>query len=622
MSSTTWRLLSLALLLTYLLTLSYRTFIISLNPHFFRDIDFHCYKQFGEIFLQEGKFSERVSRQEVSSETIQSSAAFTPAPFSLRNSSTWRLPPHHTQHSLVGPSRPSSLISTLLTLFIQKPVSAAYGYITAKHAAPLSSSIDSFLSLVQQQHVTLNYEYFLCDYGPMYYPATFILVYALLLSLSNFSPIRMQQFHAIGHYVNSLGAVLLFWEFYAPVMQVFQILCSFASQSIYMSGISAISNDLWSASLTILMLISIKYRHYVASSVLFSLGVGFKMNALLYGPALMVVYLVEMRLSLIKVVSHFFLIGMVQLALSAPFMLSNFSSYVHIAYNFSRHFDHIENIKWTFLGDSWRHEALFYKFLMMNTVVGMGLFLWCQYWWMAHLRRQASEARSQERKRAATKELQKARLFTMLGAHFVAFVFVRGLHIQFSLWVYFSLPFLIQCVFLDSSTDTLMPNGSTTGDSATTRSAKTSSSALFLLLKNAFTFLLITSFMLLYDFCISHPRRVLHVRAFPPMMQALMAGDFGSFISHLTGEDESLFGKLGTYIPYAELVQDKTLMQNTYYNLVGHFYLEGFDWTTIPGGFILFLLECVMLVFLFRHVKRNYAAARDASSSSNKMKVE
>lgn len=620
-----------------LASIFYRTFYISLNPLYFRDIDFHCYKQFSEIFLknntgwgnEENKplflndsrtwtvtnLAERnintpylLQNNKSHYKLIQNNEKFKykssnfPESYQISHIDTKQdttlskesLP--HTFSEFRGGIRPIGIIGKLLTLFIEKP---SY-YIG--NTFPILKEYTNHVRLILNDYFILNYEYFICDYGLMYYPAGFILIYTFVLWMIRGSSVKMQVIHAWLHFLASVGSSLLFSEYYDVPILLWMLICPWVTQTIYISGISAISNDLWYTFFSVLMLIGIKKRYYVLSSFMFTISVAYKMNALLYGPALLIVYLVD--LPFLSVFIHFFSMGLVQLFLSSIFMLENFQAYVQIAYNFSRDFDHIENIKWTFLGDKIRHHSIFYTFLLGNTVLFMSLFFYYQFKRMTLIRRELTLNSKNLNVFQTNNLFDKERLFTMIGSHFIAFVFVRGLHIQFSLWIYFSLPFLLQCIFFDSNKPVLKKT--IEKDNSKKKDLKDSLlsiSNLKQIILIIIQFLGVVAFICLFDICLSHPRRVLHLDALVPLLKSIFLGKFNDFVKYLGRHDSSLFGKIGNFVPYPKLIQDENNMNQTYYSIIGHYYLEGFSLRVIPLSIILFSLECILLYNIFRRIK-------------------
>lgn len=51
------------------------------------------------------------------------------------------------------------------------------------------------------------------------------------------------------------------------------------------------------------------------------------------------------------------------------------------------------------------------------------------------------------------KKHNEMNMFVLVAGHFLAFMFSRGVHAQFSLWFFFSLPFLLQSVLLNTRND-------------------------------------------------------------------------------------------------------------------------------------------------------------------------
>lgn len=189
-----------------------------------------------------------------------------------------------------------------------------------------------------------------------------------------------------------------------------------------------------------------------------------------------------------SVIVHFGFMGLFQVVSALPFLLQDFMAYVRIAFNFSRDFDHQTNMAWTFIGDASRHDTIFYKLLLGSTVVLLLCFLY------------VCDKVILSAKHVKSTHVAKWKLFMLAASQFVAFSFSRGLHVQFTLWIFFSLPFLLITLF-----DTINKPAIS-------------------------TYSIIALVYYLLDWCLSAPRSVLHVAALGHMLRHALAGNFGEAI--------------------------------------------------------------------------------------------
>ena len=132
---------------------------------------------------------------------------------------------------------------------------------------------------------------------------------------------------------------------------------------------------------------------------------------------------------LVEVIAHFAFMGLFQVAVAAPFMLRDARAYVSLAFNFSRQFEHRVNLAWGFLGDDVRRSPAFGKLLLLATVAGLAIFFPLL---VAAALRGGSARRQRE-----------LRLLAFVGPNVICYAFSRGVHLQFLLWVAYSLPYLL-----------------------------------------------------------------------------------------------------------------------------------------------------------------------------------
>lgn len=93
-------------------------------------------------------------------------------------------------------------------------------------------------------------------------------------------------------------------------------------------------------------------RKWTLGSILFSLGVGVKMNVLLFAPAILMLYITS--LGYIKTIVQLAICATVQLIIGAPFLLTHPISYVKGSFDLGRKFEHKWTVNYRFL-----HIAIF-----------------------------------------------------------------------------------------------------------------------------------------------------------------------------------------------------------------------------------------------------------------------
>lgn len=112
---------------------------------------------------------------------------------------------------------------------------------------------------------------------------------------------------------------------------------------------------------------------WLLGSLFYSLAVSVKMNILLYAPCLLVAYLTN--LSRMDTVLNLFVCGCVQLVLGAPFLYTNFWSYVKGSFDLGRVFEHKWTVNYRFLNENYFEDKTFHVGLLALHVLLLLLFL-------------------------------------------------------------------------------------------------------------------------------------------------------------------------------------------------------------------------------------------------------
>lgn len=163
------------------------------------------------------------------------------------------------------------------------------------------------------------------------------------------------------------------------------------------------------------------------AAILYSLGVGMKMNILLYAPALLMVMLWQRGIT--RTVLLLAVCAVVQLALGAPFLLAHPVSYLTKAFELSRVFTYRWTVNWAFLPESVFVSKPLAAALLGGHVTCLGLLAW--KWWAA-----APAATT-----PWTSRPQAAWALTCLWtANFIGVAWARTLHYQFLAWYVQALP--------------------------------------------------------------------------------------------------------------------------------------------------------------------------------------
>ena len=272
----------------------------------------------------------------------------------------------------------------------------------------------------------------------MYYPAGFIYYYSLLYSFTGDSLAAVPNVHVVVNVLITVGYCHLFAPYLGKYSKWSMLAIPILAQNIYRAGISRVTNDLHLVAVYILMMLALQRKKFGLVSLLYSCAVAYKMNALFFGPPLLFTYLCCLPLK--RVVLHFGGMAIFQAVLPLPFWLTDASHYAKIAYNFSRDFEPPYNMAWGFLSDAWRTSPIFYKFLLLLTL----FFLAALYYPLViRALRQSKASRSTSNNSQITFSAMELFLQTFVATNFVCYVFTRGIHMQFFLWISWSIPYLL-----------------------------------------------------------------------------------------------------------------------------------------------------------------------------------
>lgn len=103
-------------------------------------------------------------------------------------------------------------------------------------------------------------------------------------------------------------------------------------------------------------------RKWTLGSIFFSLGVGVKMNVLLFAPAVLMLYLTS--LGYVKTIVQLSICAIVQLIIGAPFLLTHPVAYIKGAFDLGRVFEHKWTVNYRFLSVPFFENTYFHLILL------------------------------------------------------------------------------------------------------------------------------------------------------------------------------------------------------------------------------------------------------------------
>eukprot|EP00792_Barthelona_sp_PAP020_P005525 TRINITY_DN2685_c0_g1_i1.p1 TRINITY_DN2685_c0_g1~~TRINITY_DN2685_c0_g1_i1.p1 ORF type:complete len:429 (+),score=81.02 TRINITY_DN2685_c0_g1_i1:40-1326(+) len=274
-----------------------------------------------------------------------------------------------------------------------------------------------------------------CPLGPAYYPAANVVFYGVFALLTDWSYAKAQIFGGLAHIMSHWYVVKIGEK--CGLSKLVSLLCvSFFSFHSWHLAIAKVTNDVYSNLLVILCVYFCTERKFFRASTCYTLSVGMKMNNLFFGPALLIYYLVSMPF--FKVVLQFGWMGILQVVTALPFLYANFWGYIGTAFNFSRKFTYNNNFYWRLLPRSIVEADLFGNVLLLLTIVLLvRLFV--------KITPKVKQSSQKLIAKNASKLDYQYIVLIFLMSNAIGYACSRGIHIQFMIWYYWSVPILCYC---------------------------------------------------------------------------------------------------------------------------------------------------------------------------------
>ncbi|XP_013108652.1 lethal(2)neighbour of tid protein 2 [Stomoxys calcitrans] len=195
---------------------------------------------------------------------------------------------------------------------------------------------------------TTDYTLLKGDTGPLVYPAAFVYIYsALYFITSHGQNIRLAQYIFGVIYLLQMWLVLRLYSKSRKVPPYVLVISAFTSYRIHSIYVLRLFNDPVAILFLYAALNLFMDRRWTWGSICFSLGVGCKMNILLFAPALLAFYLIN--LGFLKTVLQLAICGLGQLVIGLPFLLTHPWSYIKGSFDLGRIFEHKWTVNYRFL---------------------------------------------------------------------------------------------------------------------------------------------------------------------------------------------------------------------------------------------------------------------------------
>lgn len=205
--------------------------------------------------------------------------------------------------------------------------------------------------------------FFTGDTGPLVYPAAFVYIYsALYFITSHGENIRLAQYIFCIIYLLQMWLVLRLYGKSRKVPPYVLVISAFTSYRIHSIYVLRLFNDPVAILFLYAALNLFLDRRWTWGSICFSIGVGCKMNILLFAPALLAFYIIN--LGVVKTIIQLAVCGVLQLIIGLPFLLTYPWSYVKGSFDLGRVFEHKWTVNYRFLPREFFENKFFHLSLL------------------------------------------------------------------------------------------------------------------------------------------------------------------------------------------------------------------------------------------------------------------
>lgn len=186
------------------------------------------------------------------------------------------------------------------------------------------------------------------DTGPLVYPAGFVYIYTFFYYLTNGGQnIRFAQYVFVGIYLVQMCLVLNIYTKSRKVPPYALVIAAFTSYRIHSIYVLRLFNDPIAILFLYVALNFYLTERWTLGSIFLSLGVSVKMNVLLFAPAILLFYIVNLGYA--KTIKQLTICAGIQLLLGAPFLLTHPIEYIKGSFDLGRVFEHKWTVNYRFL---------------------------------------------------------------------------------------------------------------------------------------------------------------------------------------------------------------------------------------------------------------------------------
>ncbi|ETS59757.1 hypothetical protein PaG_06280 [Moesziomyces aphidis] len=276
--------------------------------------------------------------------------------------------------------------------------------------------------------------------GPCVYPAAHIYIYAFFHWLTDGGQniLPAQNVFAALFTINVLVVALLYRNAGMPPIALLPLILSKRIASIFLLRMF---NDPIAILFVYLSLLAIIKARWSLSALLFGVGLGVKMNVLLFLPGIVASCFAYTGFN--GTISYVSIVAAVQAIISLPFTLHDPHAYLVRAFDFSRAFLHVWTVNWRFVSERTFLSSAFAKGLLALHLILLALFGICR-WTPIWTNGPAWIVRNMSTRKTT---LAPSAKITILGCAFasnlIGVLCSRSLHYQFYSWYFHQLPFVL-----------------------------------------------------------------------------------------------------------------------------------------------------------------------------------
>lgn len=215
--------------------------------------------------------------------------------------------------------------------------------------------------------------FFSGDTGPLVYPAGFVYIYTILYYVTQRGEnIRIAQYIFVGIYLLQMFLVLKLYSKSRKVPPYVLVISAFTSYRVHSIYVLRLFNDPIAILFLYAAINAYLSGRWTLGSLFLSLGVSVKMNILLFAPAILLLYIVN--LGYFGAFKQLAICGIVQVVLGAPFLLTYPVEYIKGGFDLGRIFEHKWTVNYRFLPREYFEDKYFHLGLLALHLVLLAAF--------------------------------------------------------------------------------------------------------------------------------------------------------------------------------------------------------------------------------------------------------